>query len=356
MRRKRSRAFLIPVPSKDNHLLRIAVDAMGGDHAPREIVKGAVLAAQNGGVEILLVGPKAVIEAELEKYSSTNLPISCVEAKEVIKEGEPPALALRRKPDASVAVATRLVKSGEASALVSLGSTGAVMVSALQILGTFEGIERPVIAAAILGFAPSTVLVDLGANVDCKPQQLVDFAVLGSVLAQKFLNVVNPTVSLLSTGSEEGKGNNLVREAYLLLKDSGLNFTGNVEGNDIPLGKANVIVCDGFVGNVLVKFCESLGATIAQWLKDNLKGQLPPAKVRSLVTKLISSTDPTHIYGGGPLLGVNGVAVAGHGRSRAPEVAKAIHTAKFAVQIGLVDLLRCELSRTWAKRTQSQST
>lgn len=341
---------MVAPSSGDNRLVRIAVDAMGGDHAPAEIVKGALLAAQNGGVEILLVGLKPIIEAELERYSATNVPILCVEAGEVIKEGEHPALALRHKSDASIVVAISLVKSGEASAAISIGSTGAAMVSALQILGTFEGIERPAVAAPILGFAPNTVLVDWGVNVDCKPRQLVDFAILGSVFAQKFLNIANPTVSLLSTGSEEGKGNNVVREAYLLLKESGLNFIGNVEGSDIPLGRANVIVCDGFVGNVLVKFCESLGVTIAQWLKNNLEGHLAQAETENLITKLISSTNAAQVYGGGPLLGVNGVVIKGHGRSRAPEVAKAIHIAKFAVEIGFVEMLKSELSKARAKK------
>lgn len=346
---------MVTESSRDGHLVRIAVDAMGGDYAPEEIVKGAILAAQKGGIEILLVGPKAVIEAELKKHLATEVPILCVEANEVIKEGEHPALALRRKPDASVAVAAKLVSSGEASAMVSIGSTGAVMVSTLQILGTFEGIERPVVAGPILGFAPDTILVDWGANVDCKPLQLLDFAVLGSVFAQKFLNVANPTVALLSTGSEEGKGDNLVREAYLLLQDSGLNFIGNVEGNDIPLGRANVIVCDGFVGNVLVKFCESLGATIAHWLKDSLGGHLPAAKIETLVARLVSSTNPAQVYGGGLLLGVNKAVVVGHGRSRATEVAKAIHIAKFAVETGFVEMLKSEHDRVWAKKKQPQS-
>jgi glycerol-3-phosphate acyltransferase PlsX len=308
---------------------------------------------QQGGVEIFLVGPTHIIEEELSKYNTAHLTIPCIEAKELIKEGEHPALALQRKPEASVAVAARLVKQGQADAMVTMGSTGAAMVSSLYTLGTFEGIERPVLAGPFLGFAPNTVVVDYGANVDCKPHHLVNFAVIGCVLAQKFLNIPHPTVALLSIGAEEGKGNNLVRESYPLFKNSGLNFIGNVEGNDIPLGKANVIVCDGFVGNILVKFCESLGGTIAAWLRESLQGQLPAGDINSLAEKLVSLTNPAEVYGGGPLLGVNGVVIVGHGRSRAPEVAKAIHQAKYAVEIGFVETLKSELSKAQAERVQA---
>ncbi len=336
---------MVAGPSRTGRSTRVAVDAMGGDYAPEEIVKGAILAAQMEKTQVLLVGPTATLEAELAKYNAHSSGIRCVEAKEYIKEGESPVSTLLRKPDASVAVAAKLVKNGEADAMVSMGSTGAVMVSAFQTLGTFEGIERPVVAGPFLGFAPNTVVLDCGANVDCKPHQLLSFAIIGSVFAQKLLNIPNPTVALLSVGAEEGKGNSTVKDSYDILKKSGLNFIGNVEGGDIPSGRANVIVCDGFVGNILVKFCESLGKVTASWLKSNLNGHLTAKELEGLTSKLISLTNAADVYGGVPLLGVDGVVIVGHGRNRAKGVAKAIYQAKVMAEIGVVDAIKSELGK-----------
>ena len=330
--------------SKDK-VIRVAIDAMGGDYAPSEIVKGAVLAAQRGDIEAILVGRLPPIEAELDKYDTTKLAIRCVRADESIQETEHPALALRRKPDASVAVATRLVKEGEADAMVSAGSTGAVVAAAFMVLGTLEGIERPVVGGAFVGFAPKTIVMDLGGNVDCKPYHLLNFAVIGSVYAQKLLNIANPTVALLSIGAEEGKGNDLVRQSYPLFQKSGLNFIGNVEGNDIVAARANVVLCDGFVGNILVKFYEGAGKTIAEWLKNTLRGRLAPKDIENIANKLISLTNIADTAGGGPLLGVNGIVVKAHGRSQAQEIAKAISTAKQVVDLDLVNSLKSELSQ-----------
>ena len=257
---------------KANKKLRIAVDAMGGDYAPAEIVKGAILAAQKDDVEIALVGPTKILERELAKYNPPhNLPIYKVQADEVVEEGESPAFVVRRKPNSSMAVAAKLVKSGEVDAMVSAGASGAVAVSAIQFIGMLDGMGRPAIGGTLGSFAPNTVVMDLGANVDCKPHQLLAFATAGSVFAEKFLHIPNPTVGLLSTGAEEGKGNEVVRESYSLLKNSSLNFIGNIEGNDILSGRANVIICDGFVGNVLVKFYESIGPYALEWIKQRLK-------------------------------------------------------------------------------------
>jgi len=329
--------------------VKIAVDAMGGDFAPGEIVKGAVQAARELGVEIILVGVKADIEAELAKVDTTNLSVGLVEASEIIKDGEEPAFAVMRKPNSSVALATKLVKNGEADAMISAGSTGASMVSALQYLGTLPGIERPMAGGAFLGLAPKTVVLDLGANVSCQPYHLVDFAVAGSVFARTFLGIDNPTVGLLNVGAEEGKGNELAKEAYPLLKKSGLNFIGNVEGMDIPAGKVNVIVCDGFVGNILVKFCESLGRRVSQWLAQELKDSLNTPDIESITTKLYSLMSPGVVMGGGPLWGVNGVVAIAHGSSRAPQITGTIRQAKLAVESGFVDTLRTELENTQAR-------
>lgn len=326
-------------------LVRIAVDIMGGDYAPDEIVNGAVLAAQRGSVEIILVGPLSIICTQLSKHQVAQLPISCIGADEFVSEDESPVLALRRKSEATVNVAAKLVKTGEADAMVSMGSTGAVITSALQLLGTLEGIERPIIGGPILGFAPNTVIVDVGANVDCKPHQLLNFALIGCVFARKFLNISDPSVAMLSVGVEPAKGNNLVRKAYQLFLHSGLNFIGNIEGRDIPLGRANVVVCDGFVGNVLVKFCEGLGTTMATWLKASLAPYMPPEEINLVTTNLLSLANWADVFGGGPLLGVDGVVIIGHGSSHALEVAGAINQAKLAVETDFVNALKSELAK-----------
>ncbi len=330
--------------------VRIAVDAMGGDYAPEEIIKGAVLAAQKGDVEIALVGPIDILKKEIAKCnSSASLPIRCVQASDVVKEGESPALAVRRKPNCSIAVATKLVKAGEADAVVGAGSSGAMAVSAIQYLGMVEGVERPAIGGTLGSFAPNTVLMDFGANVDCKPHQLLSFAIAGSVFAKKFLNIANPTVGLLSTGTEEGKGNEAVREAYPLLKDSGLNFIGNIEGSDIFSGKANVIVCDGFVGNVILKFYESLGDHALNYMKRKLKKYPPLSGIAKLLfNRLFPVTKMSYEgeeRGGGILWGINGVVRISHGASRAPHIACAISSARKAVEADIVGCLKSELAK-----------
>jgi glycerol-3-phosphate acyltransferase PlsX len=333
-----------------NSKVRVAVDAMGGDYAPEEVVKGAVLAAQKDDVEIVLVGSTNILERELAGYKCPNSSsIHVAEASEVIKEDEPPVLAVRHKPNCSVAVAAKMVKSGEADALVSAGPSGAVAVCAIQFMGMLEGIYRPAIVGSLGSFAPNTVVVDFGANVDCKPRQFLTFAIAGSVFAKKFLNIADPKIALLSTGSEESKGNEAVREAYTLLRNSGLNFIGNIEGNDILNGKANVIVCDGFVGNVLLKFYESIGSYARDWTEQKLK-KYPPSGilVRLLFNRLFPVTkisSETEEGGGGILWGIDGVVRIAHGASRAPHIANAIESAKKAVKIEIVESLKSELAK-----------
>jgi len=333
-----------------NGRVRVAVDAMGGDYAPEEIVKGAVLAAQKGDIEIFLVGPTSILEKELTRYKLVNgSSIHVVEASEVIKENESPIVVVRNKPDCSVVVAAKMVKSGEADALVSAGSSAAAAVSAIQFIGMVEGVCRPAIVGSLGSFAPNTVMVDLGANVDCKPHQFLNFAIAGSVYAKKFLNITDPKIALLSTGSEEGKGNEAVREAYSLLKNSGLNFIGNIEGNDILSGKANVIVCDGFAGNVLLKFYESIGNHARDWTVQKLKKYpLSGILVKLLFNKLFPATkisSETEKRGGGILWGVDGVVRIAHGASRAPRIASAIESAKEAVKAGVIEVLKSELAK-----------
>ncbi len=326
------------------------MDAMGGDYAPEEIVKGAVLAARKDDVEIFLVGNVTILEKELAKYKLSNgSSINLVEASDIIKENESPVDVVRRKPNCSVAVAAKMVKSGEADALLSAGSTAAAAISAIQFMGMVDGVYRPALVGSMGSFAPNTVMVDLGANVDCKPHQFLAFAIAGSVYAKKFLNISDPKIALLSTGSEESKGNDAVREAYSLLKNSGLNFIGNIEGSDILSGKANVIVCDGFVGNVLLKFYESIGGYAQVWTEQKLK-KYPP--LRALARLLFKSLFPatkisreTEKQGGGILWGVDGVVKIAHGASRAPNIANAIESAKEAVKAGVVESLKSELAK-----------
>ncbi|MFC2019088.1 phosphate acyltransferase PlsX [Chloroflexota bacterium] len=329
--------------------MRIAVDAMGGDHAPEDIVKGAVIAAKQYGVDITLVGPEDIINKELAKHDTAGANIDIVATNEYLVEGEHPAYALRQKRNASVLVATKMVRDGQADAIVSAGPTGGVVASALGVLGTVEGIARPVVGGAFLGFAPNTVVMDCGGNVDCRPDQLIDFAIVGTVFARKFMNIPNPTVALLSIGAEEGKGNEQVRASYPLFQKCGLNFIGNVEGYDIALGKANVIICDGFVGNIMVKFCESLGKITARWLEDKLKNKLPESDIKEITDSLILATNLADARGGGPLLAVNGVACVAHGRCHYGEIVKVIEQAKIAVEQDILGALKTELATARSK-------
>jgi len=327
---------------------RIAVDAMGGDFAPEEIVKGAVEASRKLGVAVVLVGVPADIERELQRTDTAGLSIRVVEATDLIGEGEEPAFAVFRKPNCPVAVAARLVKEGEADAMVSAGSTGAAMVAALQYVGTLPGMDRPMAGGPFLGLAPKTVVLDLGANVGCQPYQMVDFAAAGTVYARIFLGIEQPTVGLLNVGAEEGKGNDLAKEAYPLLKESGLNFVGNVEGMDVAAGKVNVVVCDGFVGNILVKFCEGLGKAIGQWLAGELKEAAAAEDADRVSSRLVRLMSPATVLGGGPLLGVNGVVSVAHGGSRAEQIVGTIENTRLALESDFVGKLKAELEKAQA--------
>ncbi|MFA6613024.1 MAG: phosphate acyltransferase PlsX [Dehalococcoidales bacterium] len=338
--------------NKQRRKIRIAVDAMGGDYGPPETVKGAVHAAREYGVEVILVGDRSAIEKELSGCGAGVQSIRVVEAVQKIEDGEEPAFAVMKKPNSSVALATRLVKDGEADAVISAGSTGAMMVAAARYLGTLPGIERPVAGGPFLGLSPNTVVLDLGANVGCQPYQMVDLAVVGVVYARTFLGIENPTVGLLNVGSEEGKGNEQAKEAYLLLKQSGLNFIGNVEGMDIPFGRANVIVCDGFIGNILVKYSEGLGRTIRKWLTSELNEKLPDDMVENIGRQIYRLMSPAEVMGGGPLWGVNGIAAIAHGGSRAEQIAGTFRQVITAIESDLAGTLRKELERVQSNRNQ----
>jgi len=317
---------------------------MGGDFAPEEIVKGAVKAAEEDDISIILVGPQERLDPLLSSLRVEPLPVSIYHTDQFIRDGEPPAQALRTKRKASMLLAAQLAREGQADAAVTMGHTGAAMISALWVFGTFEGIERPVGGGVPFFFAPETVVLDLGPNVDCKPRQFLQFAAVGVAYARCFLGVDNPTVAILSNGTEEGKGNQQAKEAYRLLKESPFNFTGYVEGWDLAAGKANVILCDGFVGNVLLKFSEGLGSVLSSWLKERVASVAGQDAAETIASELRHQLRVEERIGGGPLLGVKGVMVVGHGRSKAPAVKKAILVAKQAVESGFLQSIEKELA------------
>jgi len=327
--------------------VRIAVDAMGGDYAPEEIVKGAVLASEQGGMEVILVGSKDAIEAHLPQRGISHLPIRYVEASDVITNEEDPAFAIYRKPNASIVVASKLVKSGEADAVVSAGSTGAMAISTIRFIGTIESITRPAIGSPIDVLAPRTILIDCGANVDCKPHQLLSFGIAGSVYAKKLLNIDNPTVALLNVGSEEGKGNEAIKDSYPLFQKSGLNFIGFVEGDDVLSERANVVVCDGFVGNILMKFYESIGPYAGAYIKKRYKTFRMLGLGRRLFKNIFSLTSmsETASIGGGLLWGIDGIAMVMHGNVKARQVVKTMVRARDTVHADVVNYLKSEITR-----------
>ena len=325
-------------------LIRVAVDTMGGDFGPPETVKGALQGLDTHNIELLLVGDQDLLESELAHYDIKNKPVKVVASVGKIGDDEHPIEGLRRKPKSSILVATKLLKSGDADLLVSMGSTGASMASSVFILGLMDGLERPCIGGPFLGVAPRTVLVDMGSNIDCRPPLMLSFAALGSVFSQKFLGIDNPRVGLLSVGSEAAKGNRQVHESYQLLQESHLNFIGNVEGMDFFTGRVDVIVCDGFVGNILMKFTEGLGTALSHYVEQRLADHLPAAELAKVSSDLWETTNMPRTMGG-PLFGVNGMVILGHGSCRASGIAGAINTGVRCVQIGMVDSMRQELAQ-----------
>ena len=330
--------------TKSGRPVRVAVDTMGGDYAPVETVKGAVEALRLGGAELLLVGDPSAVQNELAKYDVAGLPITVVPSDGKIGDDEHPLQAMRQKPLASVVVATKLVEQGQADVMVSMGSTGASMASAVLSLGLMEGLERPCLGGPFLGLAPNTVLVDIGSNLDCRPGLLLSFAVLGAAFAHTYMGIENPRIGLLSVGAEAAKGNRQVQEAYQLFRDSHLNFVGNVEGMDFFTNKADVIICDGFVGNILVKFTEGMGGALASFVRERLAGSADSAVVDNLAADLWETTNRPRTVGGGPLFGVNAPVILGHGSCRANGVEGAVRTAVRYVNVGLLDIMRQELA------------
>jgi glycerol-3-phosphate acyltransferase PlsX len=323
----------------------ISLDCMGGDFGPKETVRGAALAIESyegpSNLEIVLVGKTSEITQYMDTVNKKGLTI--VQANEQINDDEHPIEAMRKKRDSSIVVATSLVKSGKCDAMVSMGSTGASMAASVMILGLLDGLERPCIGGTFLGLAPNTVLMDMGSNIDCRPNLLLSFGLIGSVFAEKFLNIKNAKIGLLSVGSEPAKGNKQVQESYKIFQQSGLNFVGNVEGMDFFTGKADVIVCDGFVGNILLKFAEGMGTVLRTFLNKNLALTLPDHDIDELVGELWTETNLARSMGG-PLFGVKSPVVLGHGSCVAHEIAGAIVSAVKLVETDMVAGLEIALS------------
>jgi glycerol-3-phosphate acyltransferase PlsX len=338
-------------------MITIALDAMGGDHAPRAEVEGAILAARELGVRILLVGIEATVRQELNKHRARELPIEVVNATEVITMSDSPSQAFRRKKDSSVHVAAKLVHDGKADALVSMGNTGAVMTVARFVLGTLKSVDRPALAAAFPNMKEKvTVILDVGANVDSKAVQIEQFAVMGEIYYRTIFGVKRPRVAMLSIGEEEMKGNELTREASSRLKQTTLNFVGNVEGRDVFRGNVDVIVCDGFIGNVALKISEGLvehiGGMLKKAIKSRLTSQLGYVLSKSAFDDFRRRTDYSE-YGGAPLLGVRGITIIGHGRSNPIAIKNAIRVANELCRSHVNEKIEQEVSAAAAVAARS---
>lgn len=327
--------------------MRIAVDAMGGDYGPAVVVEGAVAAAREHGLAVALVGDQTAIEREIARLRASGLPLTIHHASQVIGMGESASQAVRRKRDSSLRVAAELVKEGEAGAFVSAGNTGAAMAIGMFVLGVLPGVDRPAIAVVLPSLTGYTVLIDAGANVDPKPRQFIQFAVMGHVYARDILGKPNPRVGLLSIGEEEGKGTDLTREAFEDLRVSSLNFIGNVEGRDIYNGKCDVVVTDGFTGNVALKISESIAETLAVMIKQELTRDLP-SKLGALLSKPALSRFKKRIdyteLGGAPLLGLNGACIICHGASPVKAIKNAIRVAAEWVQLNVNEHIKTALN------------
>jgi len=321
-------------------LIRIALDAMGGDHAPSEIIRGAVIATkENSKIEVILVGRENDIKKELRHYKNTKN-ISIINATEVIETSESPVQAIKQKKDSSIVKGVSLVKEGKADAFVSAGNTGALMASSLFGLGRIPGIERPAIASIFPSKKGKVLLIDMGANVDCKPKHLVQFAKMGSVYSEHVLQVKNPRIGLVNIGEEPEKGNEQTTSTYLLLKEEkNINFVGMVESKEIFAGKIDIFVCDGFIGNLILKFGESIATFIFEMLANEIKTH-PLATFASLfliptLLRLKKKVDYDE-FGGAAFLGINGVVVKAHGRAKAKAIKNAIRVAAESVEGNIV--------------------
>ncbi len=329
--------------------MKIALDAMGGDYAPAATVEGAIEALnENRDISVILVGNEAGIYSELKKRDCQDLPISIRHASQIVEMDESPLAALRRKKDSSVRVAVDLVKSGDADAMVSAGNSGVVMATSLYVLGKLPGVERPAIAAVMPSLKDHFVLIDAGANVDCKPLHLYQFAIMGEAYARYIFDIENPRVGLLGIGEEDAKGNELTRESFKLIKNSQINFTGNIDGKDIFSGEADVVVCDGFVGNIALKVSEGLAETMSKMLKreilENASGKIGSLFLKNALQNFKRKTDYSE-YGGAPLLGISKPCIISHGRSTSKAIKNAVKVAGAFHSKGILDIISGEFNK-----------
>jgi glycerol-3-phosphate acyltransferase PlsX len=323
---------------------RVALDAMGGDRGPVVNIEGAVAAARELGLSVLLVGNEEELSRSLRRHSTNGLGITICHAPETVGMNESPSAALRKKKHSSIRVGLELVKRGEADAFISAGNTGAVMATAMVTLGSLPGVERPAIALIVPTLRGQAILLDAGANADCKPRHLLQFAIMGDIYARQVMGKTSPTVGLLSIGEEESKGNELTREAFKELEEErSLNFTGNVEGREVFSGAADIIVCDGFTGNIALKISESAAEFFTVLLKEELEkglvGKLGALLTRGAFRRFKKRVDYTE-YGGAPLLGVGGMCIISHGRSTAKAIKNAIRVAAECVENKVIEHIR----------------
>ena len=329
--------------------MRLALDAMGGDFAPQKIVEGAVLFVRETSIPVILVGKEDKIREELAKHNTSGLPITVHPASEVIEMHESPSKASKSKHDSSIVVATKLVAEGKADAVISAGNSGAAMTSALRYLGRLHGVSRPAIATLIPTLSGHCIVTDAGANAECKPEYLLQFAIMGKLTAQAILDIKEPTVGLLSIGEEKEKGNDLTKHAFPLLEASkDIRFVGNVEGRDIPKGKADVVVCDGFVGNVVLKTMEGTAEVIGNMIRAEIMksflAKIGYLLLRPAFKKFKKKVDWAE-YGGAPLLGVNGVCIISHGKSTAKAIKNALKAAELFVEKKVNEEITAEIAR-----------
>jgi phosphate acyltransferase len=326
--------------------MRIILDAMGSDTHPNPEVQAAIEASQTFGDEILLVGPADMLRDKIKTSAGNTTKVRIIHAPEVIEMADKPAENARRKAQNSMTIGMELIKSGDGDAFVTAGNTGGAMATALFTLGRIPGVKRPALTALFPVKGGHCVVSDIGANAECKPEYLLQFAIMGSIYAQKVLGINSPRVGLLSNGEEAGKGNLLVKETYPLLANSGLNFIGNVEGKELFTGQADVVITDGFTGNVLLKSSEAVAKFLVDLLREELMGSLQ-TKVGALLAKpafsvLKKTMDPAEV-GAVPLLGIDGLVFVGHGRSEAPALVSAIRVARQAVEVNLLKALRAAI-------------
>ncbi len=326
----------------------VVVDGMGGDFSPNAVVEGCVAAIKEYDIDILITGPQDLIEQELKKYNYECNRIRIVDAKEVIDTNEHPVMAVKRKKDSSLVKALSLVKSGEADAIISAGSTGAFLAGCTLIVGRIKGIDRPALAPVMPGKKGPFMIIDCGANAECKPHYLVQFGLMGKIYFENILKTANPSVGLVNIGTEEEKGNELSKSAHKLLKEANLNFVGNVEAREIPAGDVNVLVCDGFVGNVILKLYEGAVANIFDILKTGImssfRTKLGGMLLKPVFKKFKKDFDYKE-YGGAAFLGVNGICIKAHGSSDGKAFKNAIKQATIFYENKVVDKLKVEIEK-----------